>query len=84
MRIFKTISTKLLTNWSSSSLLFLFSGEDALSPKARIEVEKALSSDELVHLKCCYTNKYLRRRSESDDSIAVVATEPEEDQSKWV
>ncbi|KMT07578.1 hypothetical protein BVRB_6g147110 [Beta vulgaris subsp. vulgaris] len=66
-----------------SNGLIQLSGEDVLSPKARIEVEKALSSDELVHLKCCYTNKYLRRGSESDDSIAAVATEQEEDQSKW-
>ncbi|XP_021817691.1 uncharacterized protein LOC110759861 [Prunus avium] len=62
-----------------------FSGQEAGSQYAKFEVEMAKSSgnEGLVHIKCCYNNKYWARRSPSSYLIAAVADEPVEDKSKY-
>ncbi|CAL8119853.1 unnamed protein product [Prunus armeniaca] len=61
-----------------------FSGQEAGSQYAKFEVEMAKSSgnEGLVHIKCCYNNKYWVRRRLDSYLIAAVADEPEEDKSK--
>ncbi|XP_021817692.1 uncharacterized protein LOC110759862 [Prunus avium] len=58
-----------------------FSGQEAGSQYAKFEVEMAKSSgnEGLVHIKCCYNNKYWARRSPSRLLIAAVANEPVEE-----
>ncbi|PQQ00694.1 uncharacterized protein Pyn_40088 [Prunus yedoensis var. nudiflora] len=62
-----------------------FSGQEAGSQYAKFEVEKAKSSgnEGLVHIKCCYNNKYWVRRTLTSSSylIAAVADEPVEDKT---
>ncbi|XP_008245435.1 PREDICTED: uncharacterized protein LOC103343556 [Prunus mume] len=62
-----------------------FSGQEAGSQYAKFEVEMARSSgnEGLVHIKCCYNNKYWVRRSSNSYLIAAVADEPVEDKSKY-
>jgi len=59
-----------------------FSGEEVVSPYTKLEVEMAKSGGGLVHIRCCYNNKYFVRW-QMDHWIAAGADEPEEDQSKW-
>ncbi|PQM36352.1 uncharacterized protein Pyn_38096 [Prunus yedoensis var. nudiflora] len=62
-----------------------FSGQEAGSQYAKFEVEKAKSSgnEGLVHIKCCYNNKYWVKRTLTSSSylIAAVADEPVEDKT---
>ncbi|CAL8119835.1 unnamed protein product [Prunus armeniaca] len=62
-----------------------FSGQEGGSQYAKFEVEMARSSgnEGLVHIKCCYNNKYWVRRSSSSYLIAAVADEPVEDKSQY-
>ncbi|KAI9077510.1 hypothetical protein K1719_040532 [Acacia pycnantha] len=60
-----------------------FSGEEVVSPYAKFEVEMAKSGNGLVHIRCCYNNKYWVRWTENHWWIVAGADEPEEDQSKW-
>uniref|UniRef100_A0A5B6Z2I7 Agglutinin domain-containing protein n=1 Tax=Davidia involucrata TaxID=16924 RepID=A0A5B6Z2I7_DAVIN len=60
-----------------------FSGEEVVSPYAKYEVEPAKSGNGLVHIRCCYNNKYWVRWSQNHWWIVAGADEPEEDQSKW-
>ncbi|KAK4254442.1 hypothetical protein QN277_009826 [Acacia crassicarpa] len=60
-----------------------FSGEEVVSPYAKFEVEMAKSGHGLVHIRCCYNNKYWVRWSQNHWWIVAGADEPEEDQSKW-
>ncbi|PQP96968.1 uncharacterized protein Pyn_18694 [Prunus yedoensis var. nudiflora] len=62
-----------------------FSGQEAGSQYAKFEVEMAKSSgnEGLVHIKCCYNNKYWVRRPSSCYLITAVADEPVEDKSKY-
>ncbi|KAI9107258.1 hypothetical protein K1719_021646 [Acacia pycnantha] len=60
-----------------------FSGEEVVSPYAKFEVEKAKSGHGLVHIRCCYNNKYWVRWTQNHWWIVAGANEPEEDQSKW-
>ncbi|XP_008245434.1 PREDICTED: uncharacterized protein LOC103343555 [Prunus mume] len=64
-----------------------FSGQEAGSQYAKFEVEMAKSSgnEGLVHIKCCYNNKYwvTHRTSSSNYLIAAVADEPVEDKSQY-
>ncbi|KAK9146573.1 hypothetical protein Sjap_006476 [Stephania japonica] len=59
------------------------SAEGVRSPYARFVVEKAKNFEGLVHIKCCFNNKYWMRRSETEDWIVASADKPDEDQSKW-
>lgn len=66
-----------------------FSGEEVGSHYAKFEVEMAKSCENkgLVHIRCCYNNKYwvrlLRTNTPEDDHwIVAKADEPEEDRSK--
>lgn len=66
-----------------------FSGEEVGSHYAKFEVEMAKSCENkgLVHIRCCYNNKYwvrlLRTNTPEDDHwIVAKANEPEEDRSK--
>ncbi|XP_028105070.1 uncharacterized protein LOC114304096, partial [Camellia sinensis] len=66
--------------------LLRFSGNEASSPYAKFEVEMAKTSSngkQLVHIRCCFNNKYFVFRTPDDWWIAAGADEPEEDQSKW-
>ncbi|CAL5398569.1 unnamed protein product [Camellia sinensis] len=61
-----------------------FSGEQVSSPYSKFELETAKTSGNgLVHLRCCYNNKYFVRWSPNDRWIVAKAAKPEEDQSKW-
>ncbi|XP_027341707.1 uncharacterized protein LOC113854721 [Abrus precatorius] len=59
------------------------SGDEIVSPYTKFETERSKSDENLVHIRCCYNNKYLVRSSEEDNWIVVAAHEPEEDKSKW-
>ncbi|PQQ08910.1 uncharacterized protein Pyn_36423 [Prunus yedoensis var. nudiflora] len=60
-----------------------FSGEEVVSPYALFHVEMAKGGKGLVHIRCCYNNKYWVRWSDHHYWIVAGANEPEEDQSKW-
>ncbi|XP_028098184.1 uncharacterized protein LOC114297901 [Camellia sinensis] len=61
-----------------------FSGEEVVSPYVKFQVELAKSgSGNLVHIRCCYNNKYLVRWSANHWWIVAGADEPNEDQSTW-
>ncbi|KAL7261228.1 hypothetical protein ACSBR1_006800 [Camellia fascicularis] len=63
-----------------------FSGEQVSSQYSKYELEMANISSNgnvLVHIKCCYNNKYFVRWSPNHWWILATADEPEEDQSKW-
>ncbi|KAI8023915.1 hypothetical protein LOK49_LG03G00187 [Camellia lanceoleosa] len=65
---------------------FRFSEKVVSSPYAKLEVEMAKTSNngkQLVHIKCCFNNKYLVRWTPNHWWIVAQADEPEEDQSKW-
>ncbi|XP_021894265.1 uncharacterized protein LOC110811944 [Carica papaya] len=59
-----------------------FSGENVVSPFTKLEVVPA-KTEGLVHLKCCYNNRYLVRWSPNHWWLVGAADEPDEDQSKW-
>ncbi|KAK4279985.1 hypothetical protein QN277_011671 [Acacia crassicarpa] len=63
--------------------LLQFSEENVESPYAKFEVEMAKSESGLVHIRCCYNDKYWVRLSQNHWWIAAIADEPEEDKSKW-
>ncbi|KAL7170604.1 hypothetical protein ACSBR2_035476 [Camellia fascicularis] len=61
-------------------------GQVVSSPYAKLEMEMAKTSNNvkrLMHIKCCFNNKYLVRESEDKWWIVAEADELEEDQSKW-
>ncbi|KAK4275747.1 hypothetical protein QN277_018778 [Acacia crassicarpa] len=60
-----------------------FSEEEVVSPYAKFEVEMAKSGNGLVHIRCCYNNKYWVRWTQNHWWIVAGADEREEDQSKW-
>ncbi|KAI9112702.1 hypothetical protein K1719_016368 [Acacia pycnantha] len=60
-----------------------FSGEEVVSQYAKFEVEMVKRRNGLVHIRCCYNNKYWVRWSQNHWWIIAGADEPEEDQSKW-
>ncbi|KAL7195973.1 hypothetical protein ACSBR1_036076 [Camellia fascicularis] len=62
-----------------------FSEKEVSSPYAKFEVEMAKTSNAkgLVHIRCCFNNKYLVRWTPNHWWIVAGADEPEEDQSKW-
>ncbi|XP_012075832.2 uncharacterized protein LOC105637044 [Jatropha curcas] len=65
---------------------FQFSEDEILrTPYTKFELQypKTGDADDLVHIRCCYNNKYLVRSSAEDDWIVGAADEPEEDKSKW-
>ncbi|KAI8573758.1 hypothetical protein RHMOL_Rhmol01G0301100 [Rhododendron molle] len=63
--------------------LLRFIKEDAMSQNSKHEVMMAKRGDGLVHIRCCSTGKYWRRRLEDNSWIAAKADKPEEDLSKW-
>ncbi|XP_028085811.1 uncharacterized protein LOC114286803 [Camellia sinensis] len=65
-----------------------FSGEEVVSPYVKFQVEWAKSgrkNGHLVHIRCCYNNKYLVIRWSPNNQgwIVAGADEPNEDQSIW-
>ncbi|CAI0377559.1 unnamed protein product [Linum tenue] len=60
-----------------------FSGVDVASPYARFEIEPAKTKKAYVHIRCCYNNRYLVRKSEQDSVIMTRAKATDEDDSKW-
>lgn len=60
-----------------------FYKDDVVSPYTKFQVKRAKSGNGLVHLRCCYNNKYWVRWSKNHWWIVAAAHEPEEDQSKW-
>ncbi|KAL7170608.1 hypothetical protein ACSBR2_035480 [Camellia fascicularis] len=87
----------LKSNWNDKCLRYIhedgevhgfvqFSGEEVSSQYSKYELEMAKTSSNgnvLVHIKCCYNNKYFVRWSPNHWWIVATADEPEEDQSKW-
>ncbi|RXH77201.1 hypothetical protein DVH24_023475 [Malus domestica] len=64
--------------------LVQLSEEDVKSEYARFQMEPADSGyGGLVHIKCCFNNKYLRRASDHQYWIVAGANEPEEDKKHW-
>ncbi|CAK7345632.1 unnamed protein product [Dovyalis caffra] len=64
--------------------MLVFVGERILDPCVKYEVEQAKTGNgSLVHLRCCYNNKYLRTQSSTDIWIVAAADKPEEDRSIW-
>ncbi|KAF5942643.1 hypothetical protein HYC85_020285 [Camellia sinensis] len=65
-----------------------FSGEEVVSPYVKFQVEWAKSgrkNGHLVHIRCCYSNKYLVIKWSPNNQgwIVAGADEPNEDQSIW-
>ncbi|XP_022157625.1 uncharacterized protein LOC111024286 [Momordica charantia] len=63
-----------------------FSGTHVVSPFAKFEVEEAkdkATKKGLVHIRCCYNNKYWVRWSDKSKYIVATANEPDEDRSKF-
>ncbi|KAJ9697200.1 hypothetical protein PVL29_009122 [Vitis rotundifolia] len=60
-----------------------FSGEEVVTPYSKYQVEMAKSGKGLVHIRCCYNNKYWVRRSKNHWWIVAGADEPDEDQLSW-
>ncbi|KDP43195.1 hypothetical protein JCGZ_22747 [Jatropha curcas] len=58
-------------------------GTEIVSPFSKFRVEKATTSSALIHIRCCFSNKYWRRSSEGSDYIAAAADKAEEDQCNW-
>ncbi|MCL7025823.1 hypothetical protein MKW94_030720 [Papaver nudicaule] len=61
-------------------------GEEVLSPYTKFEsVMPEMDNNDrgLVHIRCCYNNKYWVRDNEDGDRITPRATMPEEDDAKW-
>lgn len=63
--------------------LLQFSGEEVVSPYVKFEVEPAKIGKGLVHIRCCYNNKYWVRWTDKNYWIVSAADHPEEDDSKW-
>ncbi|CAN0922501.1 hypothetical protein LINGRAHAP2_LOCUS33084 [Linum grandiflorum] len=60
-------------------------GDEVWSPKSRFEVVQSKLHPTMVHIRCSYNNKYLRRYNE-DEAIKYIypsAEEPEDDPTKW-
>ncbi|WJZ90941.1 hypothetical protein VitviT2T_010056 [Vitis vinifera] len=60
-----------------------FSGEEVMTPYSKYHVEMAKNGKGLVHIRCCYNNKYWVRWSENHWWIVAGADETDEDQSLW-
>lgn len=60
-----------------------FSGEEVVTPYSKFQVERAKNGRGLVHIRCCYNNKYWVRWSKNHCWIVAGADEPDEDQSLW-
>ena len=60
-----------------------FSGEEVITPYSKYHVEMAKNGKGLVHIRCCYNNKYWVRWSENHWWIVAGADETDEDQSLW-
>ncbi|XP_050222647.1 uncharacterized protein LOC126672735 [Mercurialis annua] len=58
-------------------------GNDILDPLSKFRVEKSKSNQDLVHIRCCYNNKYVARIDASTLYIGAASDAVEEDQSKW-
>ncbi|KAB2609997.1 hypothetical protein D8674_040817 [Pyrus ussuriensis x Pyrus communis] len=64
--------------------LVQLSEEDVKSEYAKFQMEPADSDyGGLVHIKCCFNNKYLRRANDHQYWIVAGACEPEEDKKHW-
>ncbi|XP_074270460.1 uncharacterized protein LOC141594203 [Silene latifolia] len=63
--------------------LVQFSGETVVDPLAQFQVVTAESGHGLVHLKSCYSRKYLVRWSPNHYWIAASAETPNEVQTDW-
>ncbi|XP_050233122.1 uncharacterized protein LOC126681619 [Mercurialis annua] len=57
--------------------------EDILNPVSKFKIERATSNRDLVHIRCCYTNKYLRRGKQPSSPVSATADAVDEDKSKW-
>jgi hypothetical protein len=68
----------------ASHQLIQLSGDDTVNPCTRLYIEPSTKHDGLVHVRCCYNNKYwVAQQRPNDDGwwIAGAADEPEEDLS---
>ncbi|KAM7497702.1 hypothetical protein LguiA_022116 [Lonicera macranthoides] len=59
------------------------SGENLVTPFTKYKTEMAKIGGGLVHIRCCYNNKYLVQRSPSQRWIIAGSDEPVEDMSSW-
>uniref|UniRef100_A0A0A8Z1U0 Agglutinin domain-containing protein n=1 Tax=Arundo donax TaxID=35708 RepID=A0A0A8Z1U0_ARUDO len=68
----------------ANNQLLQLSGEDAVNPYTRFFIEPSAKHDGLVHIRCCYNNKYWVAQQGLPYQwwIAGSADEPEEDQTQ--
>ncbi|CAN1818621.1 hypothetical protein LINPERHAP1_LOCUS28443 [Linum perenne] len=57
--------------------------DQAWNPFSKFEMVKSKAHPTMVHIRCCYSNRYLRRQSDTEWWIVAAANEPEEDQTLW-
>ncbi|KAJ4843191.1 hypothetical protein Tsubulata_008108 [Turnera subulata] len=65
-----------------NGLVLQFCGEEIVSPYTKFEAEMSEQHPGLVHIRCCYNNKYWVRQSPEQYQILAAASEPEENTSK--
>ncbi|XP_055961031.1 uncharacterized protein LOC130015272 [Mercurialis annua] len=58
-------------------------GNDILDPQSKFRVERSSSNPDLVHIRCCYNNRYLACLRQGSDFVVATSDTAEEDQSKW-
>ncbi|XP_050222641.1 uncharacterized protein LOC126672729 [Mercurialis annua] len=58
-------------------------GNDILDPQSKFRVERSSSNRDLVHIRCCYNNKYLGRIREGSVYVGAAIDAAEENRSKW-
>ncbi|XP_023520862.1 uncharacterized protein LOC111784387 [Cucurbita pepo subsp. pepo] len=63
--------------------LLRFSGNNIVGPYSKFAIRASQTEPGLVHIRCCYNNKFWVRLSEDSNYIAAIANEEQEDKSKW-
>ncbi|XP_050233219.1 uncharacterized protein LOC126681707 [Mercurialis annua] len=58
-------------------------GDDIFDHLSKFRVERSKSNNNLVSIRCCYSNKYLRRVSEESTFIVAAADAVDENPSNW-
>ncbi|KAJ4851254.1 hypothetical protein Tsubulata_043568 [Turnera subulata] len=76
------IYLRVIPDQEQANGLLQFSAGELVSPYTKFAAETSRHHQELVHIRCCYNNKYLARQSSTTNWIVASAPEPEEDLSK--
>ncbi|CAI0397180.1 unnamed protein product [Linum tenue] len=57
--------------------------DEVWSPFAKFEFEPSTVHPAMVHIRCCYNNKYLRRHDSSAANIVAAAEQPNDELYQW-